>query len=664
MRAKGRAYYDPGGRPLRMEGIALDITPQKQSERALRESVQRFRNLAESMPHLLWQLNAEGTLIYANQGWMSYFGRTTIALFEWGDVVHPDDLPRVYGSWQDMTRGEVNIDPFRLRRHDGVYRWFGCRSVPVFDDTGALLHIIGISTDVDELKRVEEALRLSQARLSAALGAAGMGTWVWNIDDNQFTWDDSMLQLFGLEAQPESIEQVEALLIHPEDRAGLKEAVRRALEQETDFEAEYRIRGPDQKIRWIASKGQLQKDGAGGPRRLIGASMDVTQHRRLEDELRQAQKMEAIGQLAGGVAHDFNNLLTVILGQVSLARFTPGIPPRTLASIDDIASAAERAASLTAQLLAFGRRQVMDARDLVLDDMVLGVASMLERMLGEQVSMTFEPSLERPRVHADSNMLAQVLLNLAINARDAMPGGGRLSVRVRPVQLDERAAARAPDRTVRDYVCLSVSDTGSGIPTEILPHIFEPFFTTKELGKGTGLGLATAYGIVRQHRGFIDVLSAPGSGTTFDIFLPRAVEQERVEPKAEPEPEPRGRGESILLVEDEERVRDVVKTILQEHDYGPIAVANSQQAFDACRDRGQEIRLLLTDVVMPDSLSGTELAARLQAENPELRVILCSGYSEANIVAEMATLRRALFLQKPYRPQELLKAVRRMLDAD
>jgi two-component system cell cycle sensor histidine kinase/response regulator CckA len=663
--ARGRAYYDATGVPLRMEGIAQDITPRRQGERALAESERRFRDLAEGMPHMLWQLDPHGTLIYANHGWCRYFGRTEIELFQWEEVVHPDDLARVLDAWPEMSRGETNIGPFRMRRHDGIYRWFTCRSVPARSDTGELLHVIGISSDVDDLKQAEEALRTSQASLKAALQAAGMGTWVWEADGDHLRWDESLTQLFGLSAPDAGRATMGSLvaLAVPEDRPAIERALARALRREADFDVEYRALPRDGGPLWIAAKGRIEEREDGQACRLVGACVDVTRHKRLEEELRQAQKMEAIGQLAGGIAHDFNNLLTVILGQASIAQFVPGVPERTLESIRDINDAAERAASLTAQLLAFGRRQVMSSSDLVLDDIVFGVTSMLERLLGEHIALVFEPSGERSLVHADPNMMGQVLLNLAINARDAMPRGGKLKVATRPAQLDASSARTTVGGQSGDYVCLSVTDSGMGISQEVMPHIFEPFFTTKELGKGTGLGLATVYGIVKQHDGWLSVSSEPGHGSTFEIYLPRVKVSAAGEAIASPEPEQGGRGELILLVEDDPSVRNVIQTVLEDHGYLLISAAGSAAALEVWRDHGEHIDLLLTDLVMPDSLTGLELASQLQAQKPGLKTILCSGHSAASVAEEIAALPRALFLHKPYRPETLLRAVRQLLDA-
>jgi two-component system cell cycle sensor histidine kinase/response regulator CckA len=663
--SKGHAFYDLSGRPIRMVGIVLDVTPQKEAERALSESEERYRMLAEGMPHMLWQLDASGALTYANRGWRSYFGRGSIELFQWGEVVHPEDLERVLGAWPSMSTGETNIEPFRLRRHDGVYRYFTCRSVPVRDAAGQLRHIIGISTEVEGLVRAEEALRVAQARLGTALRAAGMGTWVWDIDTDHMIWDQALVQLFGVEEVSDSslsIQRLLSLALLP-DRAAITRALRRALRGEGDFEVEYRVQGRDGRARWIAAKGRVERDASGHPKRMFGACVDVTEHKRLEDDLRQAQKMEAIGQLAGGVAHDFNNLLTVILGQVGVAELSPGLPLRAQQAIQGIGEAAERAASLTAQLLAFGRRQLMNAQDLALEDLVTSVTTMLARVLGEQVSLVFEPG-ERPNwVCADPNMLTQVLLNLAINARDAMPRGGKLVIQIRPESIEEKALPSNGANGPGAYVCLHVRDSGDGIGPDALPHIFEPFFTTKDVGKGTGLGLSTVYGIVEQHRGFVSVESELGKGTLFSVHLP-AIARKPAEAPPDPELDTRGGAELILFVEDEPGVRTVIQTVLEQHGYRLLVAANGREALECWSRYASEIDLFLSDVVMPDGLSGCELATILQAQRPELKTILSSGYSASNINVEMKNLKRSVFLQKPYRPSQLLALIRSVLASE
>ncbi|MBC7172743.1 MAG: PAS domain-containing protein, partial [Polyangiaceae bacterium] len=582
---------------------------------------------------------------------------------EWTEVFHPDDLARVTASFREMQRREYNTEPFRMRRYDGSYRWFVSRSVPVRDAQGRLLHIVGTSSDVDQAKKTEEELRMSRARLDTALRAAGMGIGVWEIDTGRMVVDEALAELLGLGDEAVENATLETLVsrVHPDDRPTVRVAVERARDSEGELDVECRVQRADGQTRWFAIKGRVDS-GPDGVRRLFGACLEITRHKQLEEELRQAQKMEAIGQLAGGVAHDFNNLLTVILGQASALGLRPDLPTDIGDAMNDIVSAAERAASLTAQLLGFGRRQMMQLRDIALGDLVAGIGTMLERLLGESIALEVERSGPGPIVRVDSNMLAQVLLNLAVNARDAMPSGGRLTIRTSVEQIDESTAQRIPEAAAGTWACLRVSDTGGGIAPEILPRIFEPFFTTKGVGEGTGLGLATVYGIVKQHRGFLSVESRFGQGTTFKAFFPMS---SATEPQVASDPQPRaekGRGELILLVEDEVAVRLVVKRMLEQNGYRLIVASDGREALRAFRQHGDEIDLLLTDVVMPHGVTGTDLLARLKGRKPELKAILCSGYGAEAAGPALEVLSGAAFLQKPYRFEQLLALVRRVLD--
>jgi signal transduction histidine kinase/ActR/RegA family two-component response regulator len=396
---------------------------------------------------------------------------------------------------------------------------------------------------------------------------------------------------------------------------------------------------------------------------LLGLFRDVTAQKRLEEQLRQSQKMEAVGQLAGGVAHDFNNILTVIHGHASLLLAGGSLTGASARSAEQISQAAERAAGLTRQLLAFSRRQVMQPRQLDMNEVVANMTKMLGRILGEDIALQLNYSPQPARVQADAGMMEQVLLNLAVNSRDAMPKGGLLAIKISTLDVDARRLAEHSERHTGRFVCLSVVDTGCGIPPENLRRIFEPFFTTKEVGKGTGLGLATVYGIVKQHQGWIEVESEPGKGTAFKVFLPRSVKA--AEPAGEPPAEKAVRGgtETILVVEDEVAVRELVCNLLAGQGYQILQAESGPKALQVWRDSKDRIDLLLTDLVMPDQMNGRELAEKLWAERPRLKVIFTSGYS-ADAVGKDFVLHRGLnYLQKPYHPHKLALAVRDCLDA-
>jgi len=379
--------------------------------------------------------------------------------------------------------------------------------------------------------------------------------------------------------------------------------------------------------------------------------------------LRQSQKMEAIGQLAGGVAHDFNNILTVIHGHASLLLVDKSMGTSAARSAQQIAQAAERAAGLTRQLLTFSRRQVMQARRLDLNEVVSNMTMMLGRILGEDIALQLNYWPEPAFIQADASMIEQVLLNLVVNARDAMPKGGQLAIKISVTRIGEQQHEYAPDKRSGQYVCLNVSDTGCGIEPENLRHIFEPFFTTKEVGKGTGLGLATVYGIINQHKGWIEVESEIGKGSTFRVFLPEGKEATSVKEAKSAAHTVRGGTETILVVEDEVAVRELVCSVLGGRGYKILQAETGVKALEVWQHHKKKIDLLLTDLVMPDHMNGRELAEKLRAERPRLKVIFTSGYS-ADVVGKDFVLQRGLhYLQKPYDPEKLALTVRDCLDA-
>jgi signal transduction histidine kinase/ActR/RegA family two-component response regulator len=401
----------------------------------------------------------------------------------------------------------------------------------------------------------------------------------------------------------------------------------------------------------------------GGQPALLLHIRDVSHQRRLEEQFRQSQKMEAIGQLAGGVAHDFNNILTVIHGHASMLANSPRLGETAERSARQIVQAADRAAGLTRQLLTFSRRQVMQTRRLDLNDVVRNITKLLARILGEDITLTVNYAEGAPLVQADESMMEQVVMNLAVNARDAMPDGGELVLDLATVELSPADhCAAVPEVRPGTYVRLRVSDTGTGISPQHLPHIFEPFFTTKAKGRGTGLGLATVYGVLKQHQGWIEVNSQLQRGSTFTAYLPVAsgepARSEAVAPGT-----PCGGSETILLVEDEELVREMVGCFLQGRGYQVIEAESGVRALEIWERESPRVDLLLTDLVMPGGVNGRELAGILRGKRPQLRVIYMSGYSADVLGREFVVQPGLDFLQKPFDPDRLCAVVRESLDA-
>jgi two-component system cell cycle sensor histidine kinase/response regulator CckA len=467
-------------------------------------------------------------------------------------------------------------------------------------------------------------------------------------------WGRSTAALY---AQPE--EWIEAVL--PEDRSKLR-AARDQAGRDGECRVEYRIARPDGSVRWIDERSYVTGEEPNGRKRIVGVAMDITPRKDLEVELLHAQKMDAIGQLAGGVAHDFNNVLTVIMGYARLLLDGGTMPPAAIEPLTQIYTAGGRASNLVRQLLVFSRKQTVQRRVLDLNDVVGDISRMLERLIGEHIRLELVLAPVAATVDADPGMLEQVLMNLAVNARDAMSDGGQLTISSELTTLTAERTQRHPEARPGEFVCLSVGDTGCGISPENLQHIFEPFFTTKEAGQGTGLGLAMVFGIVRQHQGWIEVESAVGHGTTFRVFFPivRHPAAEVVQPaKASV---PHGGSETILLVEDEAPVREFASTVLRGHGYRVLQACSGLDALEVWKWHKSRIALLFTDLVMPDNPTGTELAAALHRDKATLPVLFASGYPGNIFGKEFRLPPGAHFIQKPYKPQALAEAVRDALD--
>jgi signal transduction histidine kinase len=393
----------------------------------------------------------------------------------------------------------------------------------------------------------------------------------------------------------------------------------------------------------------------------VQLKQEITKQLKLEAQLRHSQKMEAVGQLAAGVAHDFNNILTVIQGNASLLQEQLRQDPGSAGSLNDISVAAERAARLVRQLLVFSRKQMLKTEVLNLGPAVGNLEEMLKRLLGDHITFEVKAAPGLPPVQADLSMMEQVILNLSVNARDAMPRGGKLTVSIDAVAVTNDDLQKNSEIRPGQYVCLSVSDTGCGIAPELLPRIFDPFFTTKEIGKGTGLGLATVYGIVKQHNGWVDVQSAVNEGTTFRIFLPACTENSRPEdPPQTPKTTAKNGTECVLVVEDEDHIRTLTVAVLRKNGYRVLEAASGKDALDVFQNHNSEIDLLFTDVMMPGNLLGDDLATRLRATRPSLAVLFTSGYTPEVNKAEFQD--NGNFLIKPFTPTQMLTTVRQCLD--
>ena len=510
-----------------------------------------------------------------------------------------------------------------------------------------------------EKRRLGRALRDSEARYRALVEGSIQGLSIHRGFAIEFA-NASLAAMFGYAGPPELIGRDLRVLVAP-DEIPRVEGYAAACQEGGPAPPRYEFQGVrrDGTLIWVETLMSVTSWRHGTA--LLATFVDVTERKRLEDHLRQSQKMEAIGRLAGGVAHDFNNLLTVISGRAQIELLRPELSGPSRRNIDLIAEAASRASTLTKQLLAFSRKQVLQPRVLDVDIVVAGMEPLLRRLIGEDIDLVTATEPGLGRVRADPGQLEQVVLNLAVNARDAMPRGGRLTVETANAELDEAYARQQADVHPGPYVILAVSDTGVGMDAETRAHLFEPFFTTKGVGEGTGLGLATVYGIVKQSGGHITAYSEVGRGTTIKIYLPR-VEAASELREAEPEPVVLRRGsETVLLVEDDEAVRELTCEVLEMHGYTVLAVADAGEAPGVLERSSRPIHLLVTDVVMP-RLSGRELTERLRSLRPGLKVLYISGYAGTAVVHHGVLDPGTPFLQKPFTPDALLRSVRKVLD--
>lgn len=646
--------------------VIIDITERKRAAETLRKSQEQLLSLVEQAPVSIAMLDREMRYIIASRSWITEFGRGQEKLAGMSHYDIYPDLPQEQKNiHQRGLAGEfLRNDEDLWVMADGQQRWLRWAVQPWRDGNGTIGGIIISAEEITKHKLAEQSLRESEEKFRQLAENINEVFWMSDLAKKQVLyvspafekiWGQSCEKLY---AAPET--WLDA--VHPEDREHIAKAAR---EKQTTgcYDEEYRIIRPDKQMRWIHDIAFPIRNAAGAVYRIVGTAEDITTRKTLEEQFRQAQKMESIGQLAGGVAHDFNNILAVIQMQSELLKSAQGTTPDQLEIINEIGTTVQRAASLTRQLLLFSRREVFQPREMDLSDSIANMTKMLRRILGEDIRMEFRLASQPMFVNADAGMMDQVLMNLTVNARDAMPNGGHLIIETSGVDIDEFAAAQSAQMRAGSFVRLSVSDSGCGIAPEILPRIFEPFFTTKDVGKGTGLGLATVFGIVHQHQGWINVYSEVGHGTTFRIYLPRLAKNGKAKVSDSPLASLPGGTETILLVEDDTSLRESVHKMLSRLGYRVLTASSGLKALDVWQQHHQEINLLLTDMVMPDGVNGKDLAQKISQENPKLKIIFMSGYS-ADVAGKDFPLKEGEnFLTKPFRVINLAQTLRKVLDS-
>ncbi len=662
------AQYQPtdGGRIVT---FLRDITERKRAGGILAASEERFRALAESSLVGIYVLQ-DGKYAYVNPAMAGVFGYSVAEMTGMTphDIVHPSHHAMVDENIRRRITGEVHSMHYQVR---GRYRDGSIRDVEVYRSTVQLNGrpaLVGTLVDITERKRAEETLRESAERFALILEATSGGVWDWNIPSGDAVFSPRYSTMLGYE--PEEFAKSYkswGSLVHPDDIERVRQHHADHFAGHTDFSIEFRMREKSGNWHWIHSRGLvIEWDAEGRPVRMVGTHSDIQERKRAEEErnslqlqLAQAQKMESIGRLAGGIAHDFNNLMSVILlhGESALEELRSGDPVTGV--VTAMQQAARRAVALTRQLMAFSHQQVLETEVLNLNSVVAECEKMLRRLIGEDIDLVFIPGSGLGMVKADPGQLDQIIMNLAVNSRDAMPQGGKLTIETANVELDEGDASLNAEAKPGSYVMLAVRDTGVGMDKEVQDRVFEPFFTTKEVGKGTGLGLSIVYGIVKQSNGYVTLHSEPGHGTEFRIYLPSVLETP--EPLLATEAAPGQRGvETILLAEDEPALRDKICELLEGAGYQVLVGKDVDEVVQIAKHHKGPLDLLLTDVVMPN-LSGPLLAQHLQPLHPQTKVLYMSGYPDPRKLNSVLAS-EADFIQKPFTKQKLLRRLREVLE--
>jgi PAS domain S-box-containing protein len=648
----------------------VEVTDRKNAEDALREREERFQQLANTIEEVFFVMDSQvRETLYINPAYERVWGRSRASLHErpasFLEAVDPGDRDALAAYFTRVRHGEDAGDiEFRVIRPDGAIRHVLAHAAPIRNAHGDVYRLAGVAMDLTARKQAEDAVRASERRLRTLFETVNLIVLELDTHGRLSYVNPFFRELTGHTAE-EVLGRPWFEFLPSRDRAQMRGVFLEMLGRERH--AHYRNpivtrAGEERMISWHNT---IVRDAQGRITGTLSVGEDVTEHAVLEEQFRQAQKMEAVGRLAGGVAHDFNNLLAVILINADLAAATPPPKPDVARdAITDIKRAAEQGAALTRQLLAFGRRQLVSLRPLNLAEDVARTERLLRRLLGEDVELHVKGEPGLGAVLADPTQVEQIIMNLAVNARDAMPQGGRLTIELSNVQLDEKYVATHGTVAPGAYVMLAVGDTGTGMDRETQARIFEPFFTTKEHGRGTGLGLATVYGIVKQCGGDIWVYSEPGAGTTFKIYLPRVAPAASGAPSAAPVPVPEALGgtETILIVEDEDALRSLAQRALERQGYTVLTAPNGTVALELAANHRGPIELVISDVVMP-GMGGRPLVEKLQRRYPGLRVLFTSGYTTDEIVRRGVMTSETPFLPKPFGIAELGRKVREVLAA-
>jgi two-component system cell cycle sensor histidine kinase/response regulator CckA len=652
------------GRPA-TQVVSLDITERKQVEASLRESEERFRLITETIDEVFWIFDVEKRRItYLSPAFDRIWGFSRLELVDnpksdlhW---VHPEDRDLVRDSFENLETGRLMNYEYRIFRPDGTIRYIWHRGYPIRNRAGKIKQYVGVGHDITAFKNAHEALQESREYYNQIINRISDPFFIKDRDHRFVLVNDALCAFIG-KRREELLGQTLVELVPSELATSLWDQEEEVFETGRENFSEDVLRDSSGNLRHVMAKRSLFINNS-GEKQIIGILRDITEYKRLEAQLLQAQKMEAVGVLAGGVAHDFNNLLTVVKGysEILMESLDPDDPRRS--DVEQIANAGQHAAALTTQLLAFSRKQILRPKILSLNDVLVETNKMLRRLIGEDIKLITSVETGLGLVKADPVQMQQIIMNLVVNARDAMPRGGILTIETADIAIDEHYVRNHPPAVAGPYVMLAISDNGIGMDTATRDHIFEPFYTTKAKGKGTGLGLSTVYGIVKQSDGFIWVYSEPGKGTTFKIYLPRVEGSISRNPTNGKLKSDIRCAETLLVAEDESSVRALAGRILRDRGYKVLEASNGKEALDIAQRHAGTVHMVITDVIMPE-MGGKTLTTQLKAVRPDIKTLYVSGYPDNAIVHQGILDLEVAFLQKPFTVESLAQKVREVLDS-
>ncbi|MGV3661719.1 MAG: PAS domain S-box protein [Prosthecobacter sp.] len=628
-----------------------------ETQHKLRQSEERFRQLAENIHEVFWSTDvAKNQMLYVSPAYETIWGRTCESLYAspqtWMEAVHPDDRDRVICAAVARQLDGSYDEEYRIVRPDGSQRWIRDRAFPVRNDKGEVYRVVGLARDVTDRVQSHEQLREQASLLDKARDAI----LVRDLEHRITYWNKGAEQLYGWEAAEVLGRKISELIYR--DAGPFEAATAVALEHGEWIGELEQVNRADVPI-LVEARWTLVRDEKGAPHSILAINTDITEKKRMEQQFLRAQRLENIGTLAGGIAHDLNNVLSPILMSIGLLRLTSS-DDRSKSMLTTIETSAKRGADMVRQILSFARGVEGQRTPLDVSLIIKDVQHLVQETFPKNLQVHCSIADDLPAVMGDHTQLHQILLNLCVNARDAMPSGGMLTITAVSTAVDALAASTQSEARACPYVLIKVIDTGTGMPPELVDKIFDPFFTTKEVGKGTGLGLSTVLAIVKSHGGFLEVQSEPGRGTTFAIFLPSNISSSEPQASLPVEALPRGHGELILIVDDEAAVRAIARETLEAFGYRVLSAADGTEALSLYSVHQAEIAAVVTDLMMP-VMDGSVTIQVLKRINPKVKVIAGSGIATEGTSARMAELGVKHFLPKPYTTQDVLGALNLVL---